>query len=1150
MKTIFDENNDLLEEQANELRNKQETIDSLNSQIMDLYKIMEENANKVIEKEDELNYLQEIIDRNEHQLQTLNDKFNRTEDKVQKLELELQKKSQEMEALNQQCKAVDKNDEIEEIKKKHEITIKDLESKNKEQLEKLKKFAANLKKKNAQCSELEQKLERLQNNSSSDDNQTTDLTQKLEDLQQILFQKEQEINVMKHESSRVAVAVQQSSSVQDNTKIEQLKTSHDITISKMSDEIDNLTHQLSEAHQQLAELNRSYHSDSSNKSAELENLKLRLNEKVQLTDELAVDVEKKNSELLTLQKSLQELNASMTTISDDLKSKNVKIEKCRAVIKDKNQTIQKLTTSVAEYQRKLEEQLPEKSTTDPIQPQYERLQEEFLRATKGYEERIAGLQLELEAQKVQLTNFGGMEIKNQENEHYIESLRETNNKLNDKIAKLEEGIGHIEERRSSLERHADLLGSTLREKTSEFQKNEDELLSRLQALSQHDETIEKRLNDADIEKQELIVSLSEASQEKNELIKKLQVIETQMSELQNTTLMDLENENATLTDQVKGLKQELKRQSSEFERISEEQKNAIVELENDLSTQLQRLSDERRDLQHNLEKCKDQNNELNCDIVRFKEIITSLEQANTDLENEMTWIKMQNENMNQDHIENQELRMQVVHDQTEIENLKEQTETLQQNHEREVTALKQQIIELDSLRAQIGQNQTDDQVFIQNENERLQALLATKDLEIQNYQRQNLQLQMSFASAPAVSDPFNSISAAAHTSPTNVDSDESLILSKNIADLEVKLESAVKEITALQEQNTALQLQNSQKDTFIQETNKTRNEQLDKIEEEFKNQLSQLEQQNKELHDLSEQKEAEVNRLRAENEKHSDVAISQSKVDEMQLQIHQRDQYIADLQIQLRISTNDCEQTVQTIQSLEQEIQSRTAKYQEEIASLRLEVDRLATPQAVQEIFAQKTMIAASAAEPQQFLTDIEKQIISNDPTQSGKQSELPSFNSSMFFGSTEPTAFDSAFSSSRPDSAYPKDEYERTPVVEPLIIPKKTYLCHPDQSQTETTVIPDDSGDYSNRIPVVEAVCVTKKTYVCHPEEEVNIATADDGWGFGSDDAILEEKHQQMTGSLATSSLVPAHIGQTLQEYEDSVSFIILFSPYSHNLH
>lgn len=58
LRALLEENQSLLDDHKDELLHKQETIDSLNNQIIDLYKTMEENSNKIIEKEDELQYLQ------------------------------------------------------------------------------------------------------------------------------------------------------------------------------------------------------------------------------------------------------------------------------------------------------------------------------------------------------------------------------------------------------------------------------------------------------------------------------------------------------------------------------------------------------------------------------------------------------------------------------------------------------------------------------------------------------------------------------------------------------------------------------------------------------------------------------------------------------------------------------------------------------------------------------------------------------------------------------------------------------------------------------------------------------------------------------------------------------------------------------------
>lgn len=143
------------------------------------------------------------------------------------------------------------------------------------------------------------------------------------------------------------------------------------------------------------------------------------------------------------------------------------------------------------------------------------------------------------------------------------------------------------------------------------------------------------------------------------------------------------------------------------------------------------------------------------------------------------------QNLTQDQMEVQQLRAQIGHDQTEIEALRHQLQTVQANHDTELTALRQQITELDSLRMQVGQNQTDDQVFIQNENERLQALLAEKEIEIQNYQRQNLQLQMS-AGVASSNDPFAALSMPSDSGGPN---------EARITELESQLDAALHEVT-------------------------------------------------------------------------------------------------------------------------------------------------------------------------------------------------------------------------------------------------------------------------------------------------------------------------------------------------------------------
>lgn len=105
-----------------ELKNKQDTIDELNNQIIELYKTLEVNSNQIIEKDDEILYLKEVLDSNSNEIEKLNNQIKKNQEIIIKFEGQ-----------------VNDNNSSEEIN--------NLNQKNKEQLDKLKKFAANLKKK-------------------------------------------------------------------------------------------------------------------------------------------------------------------------------------------------------------------------------------------------------------------------------------------------------------------------------------------------------------------------------------------------------------------------------------------------------------------------------------------------------------------------------------------------------------------------------------------------------------------------------------------------------------------------------------------------------------------------------------------------------------------------------------------------------------------------------------------------------------------------------------------------------------------------------------------------------------------------------------------------------------------------------------------
>lgn len=452
---------------------------------------------------------------------------------------------------------------------------------------------------------------------------------------------------------------------------------------------------------------------------------LALQEKYQMLETVSHE---KDAKRLEVENQLEEKLKELQLVQDDLSSKNVKIEKCKAIIKEKNKEIQRLQ----EHERKTA------YLEDEIKMSQSKL-EDFHNQTL-----LLG-RLKSDKEEINVA-FKTESEKNRKLEVDLELIEEENRKLKAKIEKLEKGILLVEERRNSLERQKKLLGEKLDEKSQEFSKHEDELMQRLANLSQHDEVIEHKLKDKEDELLELGTRLRDVEHLNDQLQSKLTQAESQLAN--NETALrrsaEIENDNYSLNQEVITLQAEIKRIHSESEARIATKDMEIDQLEIELTNQLTKIENERKLLQESLERSRDENTDLQDEIVRLQENVNSFEQIRTDLEKEVTWLKIQNESLIQDSAELQELRMQVVQDQTELENLRGQCETLAQNHQCEIQALKQQIADMEAIRTQLSQNQTDDQVIVQNEMRKLRELLEQKDAEISR-------LQM------PVSDPFSGL---------------------------------------------------------------------------------------------------------------------------------------------------------------------------------------------------------------------------------------------------------------------------------------------------------------------------------------------------------------------------------------------------------
>lgn len=862
---VVDNLRTMLDKQEEELHYKQETIDSLNNQIIELYRTIENNTNQMLIHQDEL---QDLASQKSKECEDLKAQLIKNKKEKDVLENEMQERIREIENLKENASSsVDQSSKIREL----EISLAELDAKNKEQLDKLKKFAANLKKKVAQCNELELKLANHETNSPESIINLNELKNERELLQlkynekaQFCTQLEQEINILKLELSKSNESTQNSSS--DNENINQLNG----TIVQLREESAMALQTISSLQNQLFEI-KSVHDVEINKRENslnmLENEIEKLNGMITEKDNL---LELNKNELNTINEKIKEAD----TIKDDLKNKNLKIEKCKAVIKEKIKEINRLNATCGELNQQIEilnarqqQQIIDNDSTD--------------------KNRIEQLSAKVE-----------------ENMLYIETIESENTDLKYKIEKLENELRNVEEFRSTLESESTIFKQSFEEKISQHIQNECEFNEKLLEMNKHNENCEKQINSLQIEKTDLYNMVETTKQINDELNKRIVQQQNHLIFIENEKLPEVEKEKQTLFNNVESLKIELKRVHTEFENKLHDKSREFDDAELNYEQQIECMRKDNRNLEELLEKVRDESSFLKDEVVQLKDSIHLLEQVKSDIERELTWTKLQNETLAHDQLETQELRMQVVQDQTEIENLRSQNQILLQNYEIEVNDLKKQLAELDSMNLQVGQNQTDDQVMLQHENNKLRDLLHEKEMEIEQYhQRQNSLQQASTSSIEGhelLSSSDQNLREIALESSLREKDIEINDLRIEIADLQRNMirQSSQQEIDAVvavaEEHVRALQ-QNINTETVANMRHKYENDikmqekQLATLQsklDEQENYIKELEEKYKNLHILREESLKQLaNKTKISDELKASYLIAQQQIYDLENQI-------------------------------------------------------------------------------------------------------------------------------------------------------------------------------------------------------------------------------------------------------------------------
>ncbi|XP_023294862.2 protein lava lamp [Lucilia cuprina] len=1086
---------------------------------------------KNVQLQDELQKSQQLMQEKSQELDNIVSVKLSLEQRVQQLQQELNKKELALEEVQQQTSL-----EIQSMQ--DELLL--LREQMKEKMQEIEEFKQTLTDKDSETQKLQKEVQLAAVHSVD----TSEIEQLRSDLQtaQLNLQQLQEKSAAELGAAQAAIqkleadlqTAQQNSSFTsdwgDFNETDQLKEELQCTQENLKlkvKEIEELRQSLMAAQEQLTD----WGNESSVKNADYENLNKVLQDKTAKLERAENTMEELENELMTLRekdyensqkisdltKELEsarlstqqipqnnELENKLQVLTEELKAKSLKFEKSKAVIKERNGQIQRLQAQLKDLQEKLttcpEEEILSPTTQhqldasiqQPVREELEALQDAYNKLNEKYNSEKANFQETITRLE---TLHDGIQAKLQEDMSYIETLEQENNTFKEKICRLQECVSGFEERRASMERKVNIMDEQLQTKAEEHLKVEDELVYRLNMLSEHDEVIAQRLLDSQSEKEVIEENYRKLQTDYNQMQAQYQKLEKEFNEFKSTASDNYDQELNTLREQLTKAEADMERQKAVYDGKLAAKVTELDELECELSEQLDKINAEKRQLSEQLERMTDDCAVHQNEILRLQENLNTLEQAKSELERESSWLRMQTENSQQDLYELQELRMQSMQDKTEIENLRHQIDTLSSNHESELQALRTQIAELDTLRMQVGQNQTDDQVFIETENKRLTDLLAEKESIIENYQRQNLQLQMAAAAASSTTsnqqDPFALAFGLPAQNATNNQLPTSDNNSNEIERLNQEVQDKNQLIYRLQQDLNNLQAEFN----VVNDANQEMQSQLTERQQDAVN----LQTLQSVASALTESQPTDVipappmfftadtavrspfdDLIQASHtaESANEISLEQPPtIEDLQRNVSDLEKHAQDLEHKLATRNQRESEYEDKLRDLEaryqerdqqlQHSQSELQKIQAELAQLQQhQAELLAQQHELHELRNQVGSLESLLHNKDQEITRIKREQQNEEhlrKTMPTLESQIvPTFQDpkiqptlDMFFGNSAPAPEFEVFT-------LPQQSTE--PVVEEIIVPKKAYLCHPEEKSQpaaqETPITTLDLGE------------------------------------------------------------------------------------------
>jgi chromosome segregation ATPase len=550
-------------------------------------------------------------------LEAQTEKFKEVELQLQSAVSNLKACEEELSALKQEL--VLKHSEVEDKTDK----LKQVERKVTELTEKNKKFIANLKAKAIAIKGQEQKLQQYETVVQAKEKLISELTAQNEEL-------------LKHQAD-------------ETDSVQQLETIHTLTrevneersrTELISDELGKATEKivslerelkLSECKLEEMSLMREISAEMTGKVSELKQEIGVIQTELRNRDDEARLLEKDKIRLIeegrAKEQWVEEKNSLLEGRIKELEAEVMKqTERLEGLVTEKNGLLQQLLSysdSVAKV-GELEEQ---------VRIRDHRLAEFEEQSTSSFE--------------INKQSLSAVEAKLQEREAVVESLEQALAKATERVQHLEEGLVFAEERRHSLESKAEALNVRLQESDrvkEEVVENEEMLEQRLAVLVASEETLKKKLEVLSVGSEELTLRVADLSTENVGLRKEIVNMESTVKELQKELdrLSPFEYSFMQASEKVEAVEAELKRAVTEHEHrmkdkvleIRQHAENLETDLRN-VSIQLEQAELEKRTLIERYEKLNDEKVRLDDEVEGLSHILEVHKQTISDLNEEL-----------------------------------------------------------------------------------------------------------------------------------------------------------------------------------------------------------------------------------------------------------------------------------------------------------------------------------------------------------------------------------------------------------------------------------------------------------------------------------------------------------------------------------